>query len=121
MAGSKDVIAGMRRERLIAHLNYVFPFQDEPCLILALVNVQRNPGRRIIGGLNQRVCSTSLLAFGNKPKPTVRRLSFFSGEVRHHPPISTLTGGAIPTLNSRPADDVETTSGETVPDSEFSD
>jgi hypothetical protein len=39
----------------------------------------------------------------------------------HNPPVSTLTGGAIPTLNSRPVDAVETTSGETVPDSEFSD
>jgi hypothetical protein len=32
-----------------------------------------------------------------------------------------LSSACIPTLNSRPADDVETTSGETVPDSEFSD
>ena len=49
-----------------------------------------------------------------------RRLDHVSA-CPHNPPVSTLTGGAIPTLNSRPADDVETTSGETVPDSEFSD
>jgi len=44
-----------------------------------------------------------------------------TGGCPRNPPVSTLTGGAIPTLNSRPADNVETTSGETVPDSEFSD
>ena len=89
-------------------------------------------GRRVHRGLPQSEPSSAIHVPIVLPKILARFIDAASSQDEiaglssaapacpHNPTVPTLTGGAIPTLNSRPADDVETTSGETVPDSEFS-
>ena len=66
LARSKDIITWTRTERLTTNLKRVLPFQNEPCFILPLVNVQPDASRRIVGGLDQCISPASLLTKSKK-------------------------------------------------------
>jgi hypothetical protein len=52
----------MRAEGLTTNLKGVFALKNEPRLILSLVNLQANAGRRIIGRFDQGISAASLFA-----------------------------------------------------------
>src|SRR5215472_6924128 len=80
---SKNVIAGMRLEGLIADLKDVLTLENQPRLILSLVDVQPDAGSRIVGGFDQSVSTACLLAAGHKRLPAVAHSGFFAAQVRH--------------------------------------
>ena len=60
---SKHVVARMRLEGAIADLKeHIFFPKNEPCLIFMLVDVQADARRWIVGGFDQSVSTSRLLA-----------------------------------------------------------
>ena len=62
MSWSKDIVARTCTECLTTYLECLFAFKNKPGFIFPLVNVQRNTRRRIVGGFDQTISSTGLLA-----------------------------------------------------------